>query len=96
MKKLFVATMLATVFAASAAFALESLKATEGTIQSVDPAGQTLTLVNGMTLTVAPNVSIESLQPGEDVTVFYQDGKDGQKELTAFWIDGVTEGGSGS
>ena len=96
MKKLFAATVIATLFAASPAFALESPKATEGTIQSVDPAGQTLTLVNGMTLTVAPNVSIESLKPGEDVTVMYQDGKDGQKELTAFWIDGVTEGGSGS
>lgn len=96
MKKLFVATVIATVLAASTAFALDSFKVTEGTIQSVDPAGQTLTLVNGMTLTVAPNVSAESLQPGEDVTVAYQDGKDGQKELTAFWVDGVNEGGSGS
>ena len=96
MKKLFAATVIATVLAASTAFAFASLKATEGMVQSVDPAGKTLTLVNGMTLTVAPNVSIESLKPGEDVTVFYQDGKDGQKELTAFWIDGVTEGGSGS
>jgi Cu/Ag efflux protein CusF len=96
MKKLFAATVIATVLAASTAFALESLKATEGMVQSVDPAGKTLTLVSGTTLTVAPNVSIESLKPGEDVTVMYQDGKDGQKELTAFWIDGVTEGGSGS
>jgi len=55
MKKLFVATMLATVFAASAAFAPEFPEATEdtvqslegtvqspeGTVQSVDPAGNT-------------------------------------------------------
>ena len=65
MKKLFAATVIATLFAASTAFALESPKMIEGTLQRVDPAGQTLTLVNGMTLTVAPNVSTESLQPGD-------------------------------
>jgi hypothetical protein len=27
------------------------------------------------------------LAPGYEVTVSYRDGKDGQKELAAFWID---------
>jgi hypothetical protein len=92
MKKLFVATVIATLFAASTAFAFESFKATEGTVQSVDPAGKTLTLVNGMTLTIPSNLSTESLTPGEEVTVAYQDGKDGQKEMVAFWI-GAGAGG---
>jgi hypothetical protein len=102
MKKLFVATMIATLFAASTAFALDSFtatdgfKATQGTVQSVDPAGKTLTLVNGMTLTVAPNISAEPLTPGQEVTVAYQDGKDGQKEMTAFWIDAGPGGDSHS
>jgi hypothetical protein len=93
MKKLFVATMIATLFAASTAFALDSFKATEGTVQSVDPAGKTLTLVNGMTLTIPSNISTESLTPGEEVTVAYQDGQDGQKEMIAFWV-GTGAGGN--
>jgi hypothetical protein len=98
MKKLFVATMIATLFAASTAFALDSwqttegYKATEGTVQSVDPAGQTLTLVNGMTLMIPSNISTEPLTQGEEVTVAYKDGQDGQKEMIAFWI-GAGAGG---
>jgi hypothetical protein len=94
MKKLFVATMIATLFAASTAFAFDSLKATLGTVQSVDPVGKTLTLVNGMTLTIPSNLSTESLTPGEEVTVTYQDGKDGQQEMTAFWVDAGAGGNS--
>jgi hypothetical protein len=96
MKKLFAATVIATVLAASPAFAFASLKATEGMVQSVDPAGKTLTLVNGIALTIPSNLSTESLKPGEEVTVSYQDGQDGQKELVAFWVDAGPAGDSGN
>jgi hypothetical protein len=94
MKKLFVATMIATLFAASTAFALDSYQTTEGVVQSVDPAGQTLTLVNGMTLTIPSNISAEPLAPGEEVTVAYKDGQDGQKEMIAFWVGSGAGGDS--
>ena len=94
MKKLFAATVIATLFAASTAFALESPKATEGTVQRVDPAGQTLTLVNGMTLTIPSNISAEPLAPGEEVTVAYKDGQVGQKEMIAFWVGSGAGGDS--
>ena len=87
MKKLFAGTMLGVLLAAAPAFAFDSVRATQGTVDRVDPAGQTLTLVGGMTLTIPSNISTALLAPGEEVTVTYQDGKNGQKELTAFWID---------
>lgn len=87
MKKLLVASVLTTLLAASTAFALESFKATQGRIESVDLAGKTVTLVGGMRFTAAPNLSIVPLTPGKQATIAYQDGKDGQKEMTAFWIN---------
>jgi Cu/Ag efflux protein CusF len=87
MKKLFAATVLATVLAGLPALALAAEKAVEGTIQSVDPAGQTVTLVDGMTFTVAPAVSTEALQPGEDVTVIYQNQGKGDPVATVIFID---------
>ena len=60
----------------------------------MDPTGQTITLVGGITLDVPPGVSTESLQPGEDVTITYQDDGNGDPAATAIWIDGgPSEGG---
>lgn len=87
MKKLFVTTMIAIVLAGSPALAFVSRKAVEGTIQSVDPAGKIVTLVNGMTFTVAPNISIEQLKPGYAVTAFFEE-KNGVQVAVAFFIDG--------
>jgi hypothetical protein len=94
MKKVFAAAVIAAMLAGLPVMALASETAVQGMIQSVDPAGQSLTLVGGMTLSVPPSVSIEPLKPGEEVTVAYRDGQDGQKELTAFWIDAGPSGNS--
>lgn len=96
MKKVFAATVIGAVLAASTAFATESFQTVQSTVARVDPTGNAVTLVNGMTLTVPSNVSIEPLQAGEDVTIAYQDGKDGQKQLRAFWIDAGAGGHSKS
>jgi hypothetical protein len=40
-----------------------------------------------MTFTIPANMSVGLLAPGFEVTVSYRDGKDGQKEMAAFWID---------
>lgn len=93
MKKVFVAAVIATVLAGLPALALAAEKTVESTILSVDPAGQTLTLLDGLTLTVSPRISIEPLQPGEDVTVTYQDDGNGDPVVTAIWIDGGPSGG---
>jgi uroporphyrinogen-III synthase len=87
MKKLFAATLIAVVLASSTAFAFASPQAVQGTVESLDPNGKSVTLVGGETFAVAPNVSTVLLQPGQQVTIMYQDGRDGRKELTAFWID---------
>jgi hypothetical protein len=92
MKKLLVATVMATVLATStAAFAFAPMKVVEGNIQSVAPDGKTVTLVNGPTFTASPSLSTEPLQAGEQVTIAYQQ-KGGQKEMTAFWIDSSNSG----
>jgi len=95
MKKLFAASVMAVVLASSAAFALESTSTAQGKVLSVDPAGKSVTLVGGETFAVATNVSIEPIHSGQQVTVMYQDGKDGRKELTAFWIDAGNSGSRG-
>lgn len=94
MKKLLVVAMLAVVVTAAPAFALDALRAVQGTVEDVDLYGRTLRLVNGMTFAVPTNISIVSLKAGEQVTVAYQDGKDGRPELGAFWIDAGPGGDS--
>jgi Cu/Ag efflux protein CusF len=86
MKKLLISTMIAIVLAGSPGLACASTKAVEGTIRSVDPSGKTVTLVNGTTFTVAPNISTEQLKPGYAVTAFYED-ENGVKVAFAFFID---------
>jgi len=86
MKKLLVSTMIAIVLAGSPGLARASTKAVMGTIQSVDPSGRTVTLLNGPTFTVAPNVSTEQLAAHYTVTVFYED-ENGVKVAIAFFID---------
>ena len=87
MKQLLISSMIAIVLAGSPASAFASRRAVEGTIQSVDPSGKSVTLVDGTTFTVAPNVSTEQLKPGYAVTVFYED-ENGVRVAFAFFIDG--------
>ena len=49
--------------------------------QAVDPATRTLTLEDGNSFVLGDAVAIDSLQPGSDVTVSYEE-KDGQKTAT--------------
>ena len=93
MKKVFAAAVIATVLVGLPALALAAEKTVESTIQSVDPAGQSLRLLDGLTLTVPQNISTEPLQPGEDVTVMYQDDGNGDLVATAIWIDGGPDNG---
>jgi len=86
MKKVLLSLTIASVLAGSPALAIASRKAIEGRIQSVDPSGKIVTLINGPTFTVAPNVSTVQLKPGYAVTVFYED-ENGVKVAFAFFID---------
>ncbi len=87
MKKLLISSVIAIVLAGLPALAFGPRKVVEGTIRSVDPSGKIVTLVDGETFTVAPNVSTEQLKPGYAVTVLYQD-DNGVKMAFAFFIDG--------
>jgi len=87
MKRLFAAPVIAVVLASSAACALGPSSVMQGKVSSVDPAGKSVTLVGGATFIVQPNVSIEPIRRGQQVTIMYRDGADGQKELTSFRID---------
>jgi len=93
MKKLLAATLVvASLVGATAAFAFDSETTVEGIVRSVDTFENTVTLTDGATLTASPTLSIEPLQPGEAVTFMYQQGPDGQKAVTAFWIDAGPNG----
>jgi hypothetical protein len=87
MKKWIAATVIGAVLAGSTACALDPVRATQGMVDRVDPEGRTLMLVGGMTFTIPANISVGLLAPGYEVTVSYRDGKDGEKEMAAFWID---------
>ena len=93
MKTLFAATLMAaSLFGATAAFANTPETAVQGTVQSVDLNGKTVMLTDGRTFTAAPQLSIEPLQAGEAVTFMYTAGRDGQKQLAAYWIDAGPNG----
>jgi hypothetical protein len=94
-KKVFAASLIvASLIGATAAFALAPETTVEGIIRSVDFVGNTVTLADGMTLTAAPRLSLEPLQPGEFVRLMYHQGPDGRNELAAFWIDTGVRGES--
>ncbi|HVR68420.1 MAG TPA: DUF1344 domain-containing protein [Verrucomicrobiae bacterium] len=76
-KTLAVLSVLSILGTAGAALAEEAM----GKIQAVDPATRTLTLEDGSSFVLGDAVAIDSLQPGSDVTVSYEE-KDGQKTAT--------------
>jgi len=53
-----------------------------GRIQAIDPASGTLMLEDGTLFTVSEGVAIDTLQPGTEVTVSYEE-MDGKKEATS-------------
>ena len=55
---------------------------TSGRVQSADPATGTLMLEDGTIFTVDEGIAIESLQPGTEVTVSYEE-ENGQKRATS-------------
>ncbi|HEX6092163.1 MAG TPA: DUF1344 domain-containing protein [Dongiaceae bacterium] len=76
-KTLAVLSVLSILGSAGAALAEEAM----GKIQAVDPATRTLTLEDGSSYILGEAVAIDSLAPGSDVTVSFEE-KDGQKTAT--------------
>jgi hypothetical protein len=79
MKKALVALSMAA-FLGSAGFALA--EEAKGKIQSVDATAKTITLEDGTTYTLAEGVMVDTLQPGTEVTVSFEE-KDGTKTASA-------------
>ena len=78
MKTLFaVLTTVLFLGAAGTALAAE----TKGKIQTVDPATRIIQLDDGTMYTVAEGVALDSLKPGTEVTVSFEE-KNGQKTAT--------------
>jgi hypothetical protein len=92
MKIRYAATVVGAVLAVSTACASHPVRATQGMVQRVDPTSRTLALVGGMTFTIPPNISVGVLAPGDEVTVTSREGKDGQEEVAALWVDAGTAG----
>ena len=76
-KTLAVLSVLSILGSAGVALAEEAM----GKIQAVDPATRTLTLEDGSSFILGEAVAIDTLAPGSDVTVSYEE-KDGQKTAT--------------
>jgi hypothetical protein len=76
-KTLAVLSVLSILGTAGVALAEEAM----GKVQAVDPATRTLTLEDGNSFILGEAVAIDTLQPGTDVTVSYEE-KDGQKTAT--------------
>jgi uncharacterized protein DUF1344 len=76
-KTLAVLSVLSILGTAGVALAEEAM----GKVQAVDPATRTLTLEDGSSFILGEAVAIDTLQPGTDVTVSYEE-KDGQKTAT--------------
>ena len=80
MKKTLVAISVAAFLGTAGSALAEEAK---GKIQAVDPAAKTITLEDGTTYTLAEGVMVDTLQPGTEVTVSF-DEKDGTKTASAF------------
>jgi hypothetical protein len=79
MKKVLMAFPAAALLALSgAALAAEEIT---GKIQAVDPAAKTIVLEDGSVFMAADGVALDSLQPGHEVTIAY-DEQDGTKRAT--------------
>ena len=90
MKKWFSsALVVAGLLISSAAFAATD----QGAIRSVDPSGRSLTLSDGTVFQIPHTLATPTLQAGDEVTIFYNVGENGQNQLTALWIDQGTAGG---
>jgi Protein of unknown function (DUF1344) len=76
-KTLAILSVLSILGTAGVALAEEAM----GKVQAVDPATRTLTLEDGSSFILGEAVAIDTLQPGTDVTVSYEE-KDGQKTAT--------------
>jgi Protein of unknown function (DUF1344) len=76
-KTLAILSVLSILGTAGVALAEEAM----GKVQAVDPATRTLTLEDGSSFILGEAVAIDTLQPGTDVTVSYEE-KDGQKQAT--------------
>lgn len=76
MKKLMLATSAAALLAASsfAALAAEA----NGAIASIDASAGTVTLDSGQTFILPDGLDAASLQPGESVTITYDESSDGK------------------
>src|SRR5688572_29218489 len=79
MKKTLVAISVAAFLGAAGAALAEEAK---GKIQAVDPAAKTITLEDGTTYTLAEGVMVDTLQPGTEVTVSFEE-KDGTKTASS-------------
>jgi hypothetical protein len=79
MKKILLAVS-TVAFLGSAGMALA--EDVSGKIQAVDPAARTIQLEDGTIFTAAEGVALDTLTPGTEVTVSYEE-TDGQKTATS-------------
>lgn len=73
------------ILSAAALFAsvgLASAEEASGTLLEVDPMAGMIVLDDGTAYTVADGVSIDGLQPGDEVTVSFEEGEDGQMVIS--------------
>lgn len=64
----------------------DTTRMVQGKVVSLSPDGNTVALTDGVTLTVAKNLSTEPLMRGDEITAIYkQDG--GKNIMTSFWVD---------
>ena len=80
MKRVLAASFgLALLFAGANVLAAEAT----GVIESIDATALTLTLADGQTFKLAPEVSVEGLAPGANVTITYEAAADGTMTASA-------------
>lgn len=82
-----VATAAAFLAASGTALANHS-RPYEGTVRSVDPQSDMVTLEDGTTFRAADGVGVDGLEPGTEV-IFYYHTYDGQKTVVSYELPGT-------
>ncbi len=87
MKKLATLCVLVAVIGCSTLKGPTGQQTIQGRIDSLDRGRGIVRLVDGTTVSIPPNISTRPLAEGQEVTIAYRPGPNGQKEMTAVWVN---------
>ncbi len=96
MRTVLVVGVLVAVLGCSSVAGAVTQQTVDGRIDTIDRAGGVVRLIGGTVISVPPNISTVPLEPGQQITIMYRNGPDGQKIMSSFWVEESPNGPNSS